>query len=165
MKCHSVYSHKQKNEKQFHKYLTIQNAWICFKFKDRHMRFTVISLFNSKIDILELNLRTPIDMTKWHVFTDKSLPFSCSNRCGKVNIEMQIDWRTVKQTLPQLQFCITNPGSKKYCTSISSFNDIQYSISSHFLFSAHTVFKLNKVTPILQIWFCLRDMYRRFRLT
>ena len=151
MKYHSVFKHKQKNEKHFHKYLTIKNAWNCFIFKDRHMRFAVIFLFTSKIDILELNLRTPIDMTKWHVFADKSLLSSCSNRCGKVNIELHIDWPTAKTTAPQLQFCITNPVSKKYCTSISSFNDIQISISSHFLFSTHTAFKLNKVTPILQI--------------
>jgi hypothetical protein len=64
------------------------------------MRFAVIFLFTSKIDILELNLRTPIDMTEWHVFTDKSLPYSCSNRCGKVNIELHIDWSTAKPTAP-----------------------------------------------------------------
>jgi len=129
------------------------------------MRFAVIFLFTSKIDILELNLRTPINMTQWHVFTDKSLPSFCCNRCAKVNIELHIDWSTVKQTLPQQQFCIINPGSKKYCTSISSFNAIQFSISSHFMFSTHTAFKLNKFARILQIWFCLRDTYRRFRLT
>ena len=64
------------------------------------MRFAVIFLFTSKIDILELNLKTTIDMTEWHMFTDNSLPSSCSNSCGKVNIELHIDWSTAKPTAP-----------------------------------------------------------------
>ena len=64
------------------------------------MRLAVIFLFNCKIDISELNLGTPIDMTEWHVFTDKSLLSSCCNRRGKFNLELHIDWPTAKTTAP-----------------------------------------------------------------
>jgi hypothetical protein len=74
------------------------------------------------------------------LYGDKFLPFSCSNRGGKVNIELHIDWSTPTPTAPQPQFCLTNPEPKEFFIFHSSFNDFQFIIFFDYLFSRLSLF-------------------------
>ena len=86
---------------------------------------------------------------EWLVCWDKFLPSSCSNRRGKVNIELQSDWKTAKTTAPQLQFCIIISGRKEYSVSISSFNDMEFSIIFDSFFTTFPVIKFHNYSLVL----------------
>ena len=69
--------------------------------KDLYMWFFDIFLYARNINVSELNLNTDC-YNAVTLCTDKSLHSSCSNRGGKVNIEIPLTFRLPQQTLRQL---------------------------------------------------------------
>jgi hypothetical protein len=75
--------------------------------------------------------------------TDKCLPSYCSNRRDKVNIELHIDWSTATQTAPRTTILPYNTGHKEYYISLSSVNDIEFSIIYDYFFHHSSSDKIN----------------------
>ena len=86
---------------------------------------------------------------EWLVCWDKFLPSSCSNRCGKVNIELHIDWTTTKTTATPTTVLPFHSREQKNSVSISSFNDMEFSIIFDSFFTTFPVIKFHNYSLVL----------------
>ena len=124
--------------------------WIYCKIEGRYMKFDYIFLSTRKFNVTEINFNWPFIMTEWHMCWGKCLPSSSSNRDGKFNVELYIDWLTAVPTDPQRKIQAYQMRVLRVFYFIFSIYFHPISITFDSLFSTTSTIKLNKYASIFK---------------